>query len=97
RSLRDWSSDVCSSDLQGRSQPAGGDLDLGQLGHASKPRPRLASAKRPLRPTKLSVSSFTRAYGPGEHQISAPLTRPRSAYPDARSEERRVGKECRAG
>ena len=23
---------------QGRSQPAGGDLDLGQLGHASKPR-----------------------------------------------------------
>src|SRR5581483_8375120 len=49
-----------------RAQAAGGDLDLGQLGHA--PKPRLAGTKCPHPPTRIRSSSFTRAHGPGEHR-----------------------------
>src|SRR5947209_17660210 len=61
RYWRDWSSDVCSSDLTGLIQ--------------------MGAAPTPLAATRGSVS-----------QIAAK----RSSAPTRRSEERRVGKECRS-
>src|SRR5690349_25107595 len=74
RSLRDWSSDVCSSDLSHpiRSPPLH-DVEAG----------------RPPRPSKLQL--------PGSRPPTRPASSPVSLSPKpARSEERRVGKECRS-
>src|SRR5690606_40049621 len=61
RFSRDWSSDVCSSDLSS------------------------------------SVVRFSGIYGPGRHRlIEQVLNQRASASPHYRSEERRVGKECRS-
>src|SRR5207249_6343806 len=82
RSKRDWSSDVCSSDListsprserrnPGASQPAQGNARIFQ--------------SEPLRPlAEVSHETF-------ESRI------PRREERPIRSEERRVGKECRSG
>src|SRR3546814_13462141 len=102
--ISDWSSDVCSSDLtpstrrrlpaQGRGRPlCEGDRDRC---HVSRSAPFQA-------PHALSGSGTT-IRARGGLPASLPLTRPASAIlsyswrrpdrPDARSEERRVGKEC---
>src|SRR5436190_19769885 len=67
RSLCDWSSDVCSSDLEARL--------LGQVEEA-----RLG---------KRTFLRDDRIEGPARHQLGRDPGEPRS-------EERRVGKECRA-
>src|SRR5690349_24966680 len=71
RSLRDWSSDVCSSDLTGAADPDPGRLrgGPGPYGHG-RLRAYLLRAVRPL---------VRRLH---DHRL--------------RSEERRVGKECRS-
>src|SRR5206468_6089748 len=77
RSDRDWSSDVCSSDLEWKLPPA------------------------PANPAPGQVAVSTRqGHGEPAPQEQALLEHPeRSRYfqlHPARSEERRVGKECRA-
>src|SRR5207253_7490147 len=70
---RDWSSDVCSSDLASTS-PDGSTVE---------------------RPSSLHGGAASRRAGKAAPRKYA---RGRSdALPDARSEERRVGKECRSG
>src|SRR2546422_7517350 len=78
RCSRDWSSDVCSSDLR---QPKDQLSDPVRLGKASWP-PRLHSRQERRRASQALID-WTRF-----PQIS--LTS------DGRSEERRVGKECRS-
>src|SRR5438874_9441785 len=82
RSLRDWSSDVCSSDLEafqvdpleGFTVAAEGELGVAAVRHVVV-----------LRQRHVRVADGLEVEG-GEH-----LVEPR------RSEERRVGKECRSG
>src|SRR5207248_6517422 len=87
RSYGDWSSDVCSSDLKRRSLPQ----------HPAKHlKPILMAAARASR----STLTLTRAdsgirYRPTEEDFWSPLKRT-SETDRLRSEERRVGKECRA-
>src|SRR5690349_22035478 len=74
RSLRDWSSDVCSSDLS----PTGASASNADDGSAASPaRSRIVVASASVWPRIVG----TVVYAPG------PICR--------RSEERRVGKECR--
>src|SRR5687767_15303858 len=83
-----WSSDVCSSDLRhgGLGDAAGGS------GQARPGRPGGA----------LPASVFGRAQEPGDRAHAAgPHQRPQELFADVparrpRSEERRVGKECRS-
>src|SRR5438874_2782468 len=79
RSLRDWSSDVCSSDLEGqaiRVEPRGGVRRAGAGGGGCRAREH-----------HLGVQPES----PGLR-----LDRRRARSDGARSEERRVGKECRS-
>src|SRR5260221_10781186 len=78
RSLCDWSSDVCSSDL---GAPPGRILGS-SLAAMERPRARQIDAAQP-----------ERARPRGEIQI---LVVDEEALVETRSEERRVGKECRS-
>src|SRR5207249_8910967 len=85
RSKRDWSSDVCSSDLRLLDRQHGEAIEetFGvQLTAPAVPFPRitLAQAKERLRESSHEP-------GTAAHDLD----------PAGRSEERRVGKECRAG
>src|SRR5204863_4958704 len=93
RSLRDWSSDVCSSDLllltlfAGPSQPALVE-DKGRLGRAGdfEQKGTLLARKR----GETGIVYFAVPY----------TAAPRVTFAEkwfVRSEERRVGKECRSG
>src|SRR5690606_40527763 len=77
RFSRDWSSDVCSSDLVGKAL-------------------RLARLQRlPHEEVKTAIQFYN--YPPGEKNLGASfLNVPRSLERLLRSEERRVGKECRS-
>src|SRR5437868_8924302 len=90
RSKRDWSSDVCSSDLaSGRPRPAN------RSAFSPTPPPRS------LMPVSGSCSPPTAgtscACPPRRSAPSCGSTRPPDRSACARSEERRVGKEGRAG
>src|SRR5690606_41211211 len=76
RFSRDWSSDVCSSDLPGEL---------------------LRGAEREVAAGQLLLVGLLREVLEVHHQVvrRAPVAGPREAR-TARSEERRVGKECRA-
>src|SRR5438105_12268968 len=80
RSTRDWSSDVCSSDLVAMQQFGG------RNGEHAGPG---AQVEEPMRAARL------------QHAIQRQQTSPRGAVmagaKGQRSEERRVGKECRYG
>src|SRR5207247_6891111 len=91
RSTRDWSSDVCSSDLAGerRSIVGKGSVVAEQIGH------RRRVVARDVR-QRDEIERLLRAHGSlagGELRIDQAIVR--EADPLARSEERRVGKECR--
>src|SRR5699024_11781376 len=88
RSKRDWSSDVCSSDL---SEPSG----LGScLGSRSWPEATATySATNDLVSCGIPPSG---GESPESRNLLPRAEDPRSwSCPGARSEERRVGKECR--
>src|SRR2546421_3682580 len=79
RSDRDWSSDVCSSDLIAANRLRGSSMS--ELLSMDEPRKRFAAM----------MSGLDIHYDLGEGH---PLLGRR--MPDLRSEERRVGKECRS-
>src|SRR5206468_5646771 len=81
RSDRDWSSDVCSSDLENERLQSESRLLRGEV-----------------RELKLIVEAFRKAIGIPEEIKSADQVPPavKAAAEAARSEERRVGKECRS-
>src|SRR5207253_8690360 len=85
---RDWSSDVCSSDLQ--------HFVFWNLQHAS----RLIPPRAPSKPLQLHTGL---AGGIGDSINDALLSFVNDSYAEAeaflnqRSEERRVGKECKTG
>src|SRR5690606_40001365 len=79
RFSRDWSSDVCSSDLRGRPR-------------ASPPRKRQPTV-RPVSPGAPAMP--LRARCAGEPPLPPP-PHPLPCEAHRRSEERRVGKECRS-
>src|SRR5690606_40741480 len=90
RFSRDWSSDVCSSDLPGSSR---------------FPRHRFLACSdggNDRSTTAIVYSSTTkRTPGTGRPKLEAAFSHPASPFPDTanlptRSEERRVGKECRS-
>src|SRR3712207_4482972 len=77
RYWRDWSSDVCSSDLRD-STTCSGVIDLKNRGLSKRGRPlRMLSRSRKV----------TAAVAPGSLKAN---------WGSTRSEERRVGKECRS-
>src|SRR5690625_8017510 len=80
---RDWSSDVCSSDLSGGIGGAAADIEL---------------QGDDLREVRDSVlTRIAEATGQTYEQVFADSLRDKWFAADARSEERRVGKECRSG
>src|SRR5439155_17899160 len=82
---RDWSSDVCSSDLR-----SAGEVLLGVVDDRIGPQPaHHLDVARPADPGDVRSPE-----GPGDLDGEGADT-PRSAV-DQRSEERRVGKECRS-
>src|SRR5204863_4428275 len=81
RSLRDWSSDVCSSDL------------TGLLFGTSRYRIRGSSVSLRLACEPLSRSNRR----PVSKLATGSLREGERGWPGERSEERRVGKECRCG
>src|SRR5207248_5025824 len=94
RSYGDWSSDVCSSDLQGSRFWAGVMILLGVLFftacHHTSPVVNKPPVSEPPPPVP-SPSIVLRA-NPGTIDTGASTT----LQWTARSEERRVGKECRS-
>src|SRR5204863_6367439 len=92
RSLRDWSSDVCSSDL---TTPASASTCGTEYRSAwSKPRPpRLTLSSRPS--PALTLSTKTSASRSKPTPVLLLLARP--SHTLARSEERRVGEGGRGG
>src|SRR5699024_11875907 len=86
RSKRDWSSDVCSS-------------DLGLRGHVD-PLPEDAGAFRLTRDEPEGPARIEAHDEPGRRAARAMLARldapSRARTGNGRSEERRVGKECRS-
>src|SRR5207249_8420934 len=84
RSKRDWSSDVCSSDLEPAVQ-LGGERKARVVGDAAAPVPRLARGRNPVE----GRIDFVGVKERGHHR--------ESVEPARRSEERRVGKEWRSG
>src|SRR5437762_9441612 len=80
RYIGDWSSDVCSSDLIGIRQQILG-------GSAAETEPFFISVAAPVAPVAGEPEAFGNAPHVGDGII-------RIAHP--RSEERRVGKECRS-
>src|SRR5204862_3635270 len=82
RSLRDWSSDVCSSDLYSvRIHPCG--IEEGKM-------VVFLTGRRKVIPTNAEIRREFCSHFPGVVEVERPGIL-------ARSEERRVGKECRAG
>src|SRR5690606_40689540 len=95
RFSRDWSSDVCSSDLHGVG--TGGRHDVGQL--LSLTRADVRGGVGPVTALDQTVEDDG-ARGLGEElelaqRVLRLLERAARPYPDERSEERRVGKEWR--
>src|SRR5206468_9038130 len=87
RSDRDWSSDVCSSDLVGKAQHV-------HVVYGANVAPAWSNRTRRIHRSKLLVNHRKRAVSTRGICFSHPCTR-RSEL--SRSEERRVGKECRSG
>src|SRR5690606_41024956 len=95
RFSRDWSSDVCSSDLLGWIEKLnqgkrieGSDFKPGRVGfHKQKP-----ADFENFRNKKDELGADDH---PPALTVSDPVSEPKTAYPD-RSEERRVGKEYRS-
>src|SRR5690606_41195346 len=80
RFSRDWSSDVCSSDLDQRR---------GRAGHGGRERrTRAVAAEPPARPEQGGADEQAAVH------VTPGGQRPRGPEHRRRSEERRVGKEC---
>src|SRR3546814_9105884 len=79
--ISDWSSDVCSSDLDGSARPDTADGRIAGAGRAHR-----------LRAAKAAPAVAAEQSG-GTSRRQAPLFR-HVAWARRRSEERRVGKEC---
>src|SRR2546430_3600181 len=77
----DWSSDVCSSDLFKHTCSATGNLSFPCL-----PRKRTAQASAPIASATLRWPCESKSF----------YTKTSTRLPEQRSEERRVGKECRS-
>src|SRR5690606_40260128 len=93
RFSRDWSSDVCSSDL--REIGAGPEL-------VEVPTPEPGPGEVRLKVTAAGACHsdiFVMELGADDYTFGLPLTlgHEGAGVVDARSEERRVGKECRCG
>src|SRR5689334_23483836 len=83
----DWSSDVCSSDLRSSASTL-------RLSRATKPTGLPLSWRFPPRETHELPGRETNCPRRG---TTSPLWSCAPSGPHARSEERRVGKECRSG
>src|SRR5204863_3974147 len=84
-SLRDWSSDVCSSDLGARQAPPRSPLRLGSVSVIDDVAEPAGVAAEAQWTSRRSLSSASRAVCCARKRLFM------------RSEERRVGKECRSG
>src|SRR5690606_40117016 len=94
RFSRDWSSDVCSSDLSRI-----GGIQLAQLAEESLRRHAQAFPERPANGHTLPVGGRYQYREGGEYHLFNPSTihdLQQAVRDNDRSEERRVGKECRA-
>src|SRR5207249_7194422 len=90
RSKRDWSSDVCSSDL---GEPDARGWATTRATRSGRPGAgRAAPAAAAIEPNPVVVERARQAVGATEGQFGAA-----ASAEDGRSEERRVGKEGRCG
>src|SRR5690606_40999356 len=94
RFSRDWSSDVCSSDLSPESSPAHPARQTTPERWEYPVAPRVFLPVRPQRAARYAHSATTAGHWSGSPPN--PLTW-RVRKTGERSEERRVGKECRGG
>src|SRR5207249_5581663 len=94
RSKRDWSSDVCSSDLdRGVEVRLLNTRELGRI----RPMDVLGQVNEQSRLVALASCHFVSGYRIDLNAIGQALHQRNILFCiDARSEERRVGKECRA-
>src|SRR5699024_11528327 len=93
RSKRDWSSDVCSSDLSPAREKAPrstalSDYSLDEIKHNTY---RMLCAQR-----FYAATTYLKSLCPSSDAVRTLHTQLCYALNDPRSEERRVGKECRA-
>src|SRR5699024_11913544 len=93
RSKRDWSSDVCSSDLPVNQayEAATADLDDNNIidpYHLAAYRSQAVSYNRDVEAFPLLKAMLEKLYGTSPYKSPTDM---------GRSEERRVGKECRSG
>src|SRR5438874_9328084 len=93
RSLRDWSSDVCSSDLEGRDSPG----NHGRLCVKGRYGWDYALHEQRLTKPLIRRPEFY-PKGPLSNEVKDSAARQAGGLVNYdRSEERRVGKECRCG
>src|SRR5207249_6687391 len=92
RSKRDWSSDVCSSDLKTIENTIAGVLE-GAFGRVfrSEVRPVELARKLAREMDQHRTESLSHVYAPNEFSVWL-SPRDRARYEGVRSEERRVGK-----
>src|SRR5207248_8379743 len=89
RSYGDWSSDVCSSDLQFQ----GNAIEVFEVTHEYALAGELQSLRTGIKPDSTCLERLVQA----RHRVHGPEGSVRDAMITHRSEERRVGKECRTG
>src|SRR3546814_18925628 len=87
--ISDWSSDVCSSDLQ--TEDKRDDILLGLLDGQNQLNRRIVDLEVEIRKTKIERSAGILSLAPSNF---GGLLGGSVQMPTSRSEERRVGKEC---
>src|SRR5207249_8457644 len=93
RSKRDWSSDVCSSDLTSFMATSSPEEKI--LGRAAQQPVAIAVRQKPEpRPHQVDAVPIGMATRDLERTVALPHATLRAERANDRSEERRVGKEC---
>src|SRR5690606_39618068 len=94
RFSRDWSSDVCSSDLLLHKETVSGQVQLDRVKVA---KGKILTATRKPLDSSFNEKSILSITDTGIQKILLSYLKAKGIPEIARSEERRVGKECRYG
>src|SRR5207253_5444008 len=94
---RDWSSDVCSSDLGGRARSNNYNVNGGHSGDQFINSPSIQPSPDSISEFRVISHNYDADLGRNSGSVINAITKSGSNAVHGRSEERRVGKECRSG